>query len=122
MKTTKWKAPEYLKYKHIPARMWREEDMWLVEIPDMYTVTQGYSKNDAYRMAIDVVRCFASIYVSESDGFNREELRNFKAKIVQFKSGNLIIGSNNPIMMMLVVQKRKDEMKSHEANHKKESS
>lgn len=111
MKPTPWHPPEYLEYNRIPARMWKEEDMWLIEVPDLNACTQGYSKNHAYKMVIDMVKGLGFCYIDTSMGFSRREIMEWRPKIVQFKNGNLIIGSNDPIFMMLLVDEHKKAVK-----------
>lgn len=110
-KATRWIPPECLKWHHIPARMWKEEDMWLIEVPDLNACTQGYSKNHAYKMVIDMVKGLGFCYIDTSMGFSRREIMEWRPKIVQFKNGNLIIGSNDPIFMMLLVDEHKKAVK-----------
>jgi hypothetical protein len=107
MKSIKWVEPEYLKWHHIPAKMWREEDMYVCVVPDLNAYTQGYTKNHTYKMVVDMLKGLAFCYINPTMGWTQNEINSWRPKIVQFKNGNLIIGSNDLYLMMILVDQHK---------------
>jgi len=78
------------------GRVFRDGKFWLVEIPILDLMTQGRTKEEAYRMAADIIETLV----------NRP---GFSVSIHKGKNGHFEISSNNLRCMVALLLRRRRE-------------
>jgi predicted RNase H-like HicB family nuclease len=87
----------------LEGKIWKSDDVWLVEVPAIDVCTQGVSREDALKMVVDAIKVLLGGYFPEE---NIEEL-----KIIAHDYGKKEIGvttSNNSLMMSLSLIRQRE--------------
>jgi len=80
----------------LEGRVWKEQGFWLVEIPILDAMTQGYTRREALEMAGDLVETLA-----DADGF--------RAYAEHIEGQRIEIGSNDSRRLVALVLRRQRE-------------
>lgn len=86
----------------LEGKIWKSGKFWLVEVPALEVMTQGYSKEEASFMIADAIEGLMGCYFPE-------EMGNFKITVNEYKKGIIGVSSNNNNLMMAFSLRRQRE-------------
>lgn len=90
----------------LEGKIWKRGKFWLVEVPAVEVMTQGYSQAEAKKMIADAIEGLVTCYFpDESEGF--------QVSVHEYKKG--IIGvstSNNSLMLAFSLRRQREASKS----------
>ena len=90
----------------LEGRIWKEGKCWLVEVPALDIMTQGFSRKEALFMIEDAIQGLMSCYFPE-------ESHGFKITTQDDKTGFLGIStSNNSLMLAFSLRRQREVSKS----------
>lgn len=64
------------------GRVFKEQKFWLIEVPDLDLMTQGYTKEEAYEMLVDLL-------------ITATEMKNFKADIARHRNNTFFLAGRD---------------------------
>lgn len=86
----------------IEGRIWKEENVWLVEIPSLDAMTQGKSRKNALLMTHNLIEEMMTSY------FGKEATKKIKVFITDAKD-NIVITSNDTKLLLALSLRRQRE-------------
>lgn len=79
----------------LEGRIWKSGKFWLVEVPVIQVMTQGYPREEAVIMLVDAIEGLIDCYFPN-------ESKDFKVNVLEYKRGILGVStSNNSLMLAL---------------------
>lgn len=90
----------------LEGKLWKSGKFWLVEVPSVEVMTQGYSREEALKMIADAIKGLVDCYFPD-------ESKEFQVTVQEYKKG--IIGvstSNNSLMLAFSLKRQREASKS----------
>lgn len=90
----------------LEGKLWKSGKFWLVEVPAVEVMTQGYSRKEALKMIADAIEGLVTCYFPD-------DAKDFQVTIQEYKNG--IIGvstSNNRLMLAFSLRRQREMSKS----------
>jgi len=78
----------------VSGKLWKEGNMWVIEIPLLSVVTQGTSKKDAYEMIVDALKSLIN-------------KRNCKIKVIEYGKSVFAIVAQDKILIPFILKRRR---------------
>jgi hypothetical protein len=89
----------------LEGKVWKSGKFWLVEVPALDVMTQGYSQEEALFMIKDAIEGLAICYFPEA--------KDFQVMVSQYKKGVIgVSSSNNSLMLAFSLRKQREISKS----------
>lgn len=91
----------------LEGKIWKEDKLWLVEVPSIDVCTQGHTRKEALLMVEDAIMELIAEY------FHADEMKGFKLQISDHEKN--IIGiktSNNNLMLSFSLIRQREMSKS----------
>jgi len=83
----------------IEGKIWREENVWLVEIPSLDAMTQGKSRKNALRMTQDLIEEMMGAY------FGNAVTKKFKIFVADEKEHIVITANDTKLLLALSLRR-----------------
>ncbi len=88
----------------LEGKVWKSKSHWLIEVPSLNIMTQGYSKKEALDMIEDAIIEFIHYY------FESEIGENFKIIVNVYKRGVIgITTTNNKLLLALSLRRQREK-------------
>jgi hypothetical protein len=90
----------------LEGKLWKKGKFWLVEVPAVEVMTQGYSREEALKMIADAIEGLVACYFPD-------KAKDFHVLVQEYKKG--IIGvstSNNSLMLAFSLKRQREVSKS----------
>ncbi len=90
----------------LEGKIWKSGKFWLVEVPALKVMTQGYSRKEALKMISDAVQGLISCYFPD-------ESESFKIFVKDYKKGVIgISSSKNSVLLAFSLRRQREASKS----------
>lgn len=87
----------------LEGRVWKSKKQWLIEVPSLNIMTQGYSKEEAIDMIKDAILEYIVYY------FESEMDKNFEISVHLYKKGIIGIKTTNSKLLLALSLRRQRE-------------
>lgn len=87
----------------LEGKIWKDGRFWLVEVPSLDIMTQGFSRKEALFMVEDAIQGLIACYFPE-------ESKEFKITIQDDKTGVFGVSTNNNSLMLAFSLRRQREI------------
>lgn len=90
----------------LEGKLWKSGKLWLVEVPALEVMTQGFSREEALSMIADAIEGLVDCYFpNDSDGF--------KVNVIEYKRRVIgVSSSNNSLMLAFSLRRQREASKS----------
>ena len=78
------------------GRVWKDGEHWLIEVPALHAMTQGYTREDAFEMIKDLIETMAA-------------KPEFEVTVYPLSSDQLEIGANDVKVLVALLLRRQRE-------------
>lgn len=90
----------------LEGRLWKSGKFWLIEVPAVDVMSQGFSREEALKMIADAIEGLVTCYFPD-------QAKDFRVIVQEYKKG--IIGvstSNNSLMLAFSLRRQREMSKS----------
>lgn len=88
----------------LEGKVWKSKKHWLIEVPSLNIMTQGYSKEEAMVMIKDAIMEFIYYY------FKAEVDKSFEITVNIYKKGLIgITTTNNKLLLALSLRRQREK-------------
>jgi predicted RNase H-like HicB family nuclease len=90
----------------LEGKLWKSGKFWLVEVPAVEVMTQGYSRDEALKMIADAIEGLVDCYFPN-------ESKEFIINVQDYKKGTIgITSSNNSLLLAFSLRRQREASKS----------
>lgn len=86
----------------LEGKIWKSGKFWLVEVPAVDVMTQGYSRQEALKMIAGAIEGLVDCYFPN-------ESKGFQVNVQDYKKGTIGISTSNNSLMLAFSLKRQRE-------------
>ncbi len=87
----------------LEGKIWKRGKFWLIEVPAVEVMTQGYSREEALNMIKDAIEGLVDCYFPD-------EVKDFQVIIQDYKKGIIGVSTSNNSLMLAFSLKRQREL------------
>jgi len=90
----------------LEGKIWKSGKFWLVEVPAVEVMTQGYTRKEALKMIADAIEGLVNCYFPN-------ESQDFQVIVKEYKKGVIGVSTlNNSLMLAFSLRRQREVSKS----------
>lgn len=90
----------------LEGKLWKSGKFWLIEVPSLEVMTQGYSRKEALKMIKDAIEGLMECYFPN-------ESKGFQVIVQEYEKGVIgVSASNNSLMLAFSLRRQRETSKS----------